>query len=134
MSESASVLLNSVVMDNYFEKRAEEIKAKSADELRKDMEMQAEIFKKKKEAIEAVVQAKTVGVKQSKGVEESLPIAPAYEVGAGYVIHKVAETDTLDGICLRYDVSKDMIRGANEFTGDEIYMKRELIIPKSSKF
>jgi len=28
-------------------------------------------------------------------------------------------------------VSKDLIRRANEFTGDEIYMKKELIIPKA---
>jgi len=30
-------------------------------------------------------------------------------------------------------VSKDLIRRANEFTGDEIYMKKELIIPKAGK-
>jgi LysM repeat protein len=96
------------------------------------MEIQSEMFRKKKEAIEAVVQTKTVGAKQGKSAEELLPEAPAYEVGAGYVIHKVAETDTLDGVCLRYDVSKDMIRRANEFSGDEIYMKKELIIPRSS--
>jgi len=38
-------------------------------------------------------------------------------------------TDTLDGVCLRYNVSKDFIRKANEFSGDEIYMKKTLVIP-----
>jgi hypothetical protein len=28
-------------------------------------------------------------------------------------------------------VSKDLIRRANEFTGDEIFMKKELIIPEA---
>lgn len=31
-----------------------------------------------------------------------------------------------------YDVPKDAIRKANNFTGDEIYMKRELVIPGSA--
>lgn len=41
-------------------------------------------------------------------------------------------SDTLDRVCLIYNVPKDAIRKANNFTGDEIYMKRELIIPGSS--
>jgi hypothetical protein len=32
---------------------------------------------------------------------------------------------------LIYDVPKDAIRKANNFTGDEIFMKKELIIPGS---
>ena len=71
-------------------------------------------------------------MKKEKNIEESLQYAQNFEVGAGYVIHKVSETDTLDGISLRYDVKKDFIRKANEFSGDEIYMKKELIIPRSS--
>lgn len=45
------------------------------------------------------------------------------------MIHQVKQTDTLDGVSLRYDVNKDLIRRVNEFTGDEIFMKKELIIP-----
>lgn len=41
-------------------------------------------------------------------------------------------SDTLDRICLIYDVPKDAIRKANAFTGDEVYMKKELIIPGSA--
>lgn len=33
---------------------------------------------------------------------------------------------------MRYDVNKDYIRRANGFTGDEIFMKKELIIPFTS--
>lgn len=32
-----------------------------------------------------------------------------------------------------YDKSKEVIRRANDFTGDEIFFKKELIIPDSSK-
>lgn len=47
--------------------------------------------------------------------------APKYQTGAGYVIHQVSEFDTLDGISIKYDINKDLIRKANQFTGDEIY-------------
>lgn len=50
----------------------------------------------------------------------------------GYAIHKVQPNDTLDRICLIYDVPKDAIRKANNFTGDEIFMKKELVIPNSA--
>lgn len=53
-------------------------------------------------------------------------------MGGSYVIHKVEPNDTLDRVCLMYDVPKDAIWKANQFSGDEIYMKRELIIPNSS--
>jgi LysM repeat protein len=49
------------------------------------------------------------------------------------VIHEVKPNDTLDRISIMYDISKDAIRRANDFTGDEIYMKKELIIPNKSK-
>jgi hypothetical protein len=45
----------------------------------------------------------------------------------------VSPNDTLDRVSLIYDVSKDAIRKANGFTGDEIFMKKELVIPSSSK-
>ena len=48
------------------------------------------------------------------------------------MIHKVNPNETLERICLIYNVSKHIIQRANDFTGDEIYMKKELIIPNSS--
>lgn len=48
------------------------------------------------------------------------------------MIHKVQPNDTIERVSILYDVSKDVIRRANAFTGDEIYMKKELIIPNSS--
>ena len=50
---------------------------------------------------------------------------------SNYVIHKVNPNETLDRICLIYNCPKDAIRKANGFMGDEIYMKKELIIPSS---
>jgi LysM repeat protein len=50
-----------------------------------------------------------------------------------YIIHKVSPNDTLDGISFKYDVRKILIQRANEFTGDEIYFMKELIIPFAGK-
>ncbi len=44
-------------------------------------------------------------------------------------MHQVKENDTLVGISLRYDIAVDLIRMANDFTGDDIYFKKEIIIP-----
>lgn len=82
-----------------------------------------------------MVAQKTVGAKLTKAenVEDQLEYAPAYKKGVGYVIHQVSQNDTLDGISIRYNVSKDLIRRANQFTGDEIFMKKELVIPDAGK-
>jgi LysM repeat protein len=73
---------------------------------------------------------KTVGPKKSgNGIEEQIPIAKHPMAESMYVIHKVLPTDTLDRISIIYDVNKDAIRKANTFSGDEIFMKKELIIP-----
>ena len=83
------------------------------------------------------IQPKTVGVKSAKpSIEEQIPITKSpYPTitasGSNYVIHKVNPTDTLDRICLIYNIPKDAICKANDFIGDEIYMKKELIIPNS---
>ena len=55
------------------------------------------------------------------------------KVGDLYCIHKIELGDTLDGISIRYDISKNLVRQANEFTGDEIYMFKFLIIPFRAK-
>lgn len=84
------------------------------------------------------IQPKTVGVKSAKpSIEEQIPViknavSNFRTPGANYVIHKVNPSETLDRICLIYNIPKDAIRKANDFTGDEIYMKKELIIPTSS--
>ena len=49
-SEMSQVILNSMVMDNYFEKQVEEKKNKSAEDLRKKMEAQTVLFNQQKEA------------------------------------------------------------------------------------
>ena len=49
------------------------------------------------------------------------------------VVYDVQLTDTLDRICLQFDVPKDAIRQANDFSGDEVYMFKQLKIPFSSK-
>ena len=47
------------------------------------------------------------------------------------IIHTVSEYDTLDGISIKYNVSKDAIRLANGFSGDFIYTFKTLKIPFS---
>lgn len=48
-----------------------------------------------------------------------------------HYIHKVKIMDTLGSISLLYDVSKDLIWAANNFTGEEIFMFKELKIPNT---
>lgn len=45
------------------------------------------------------------------------------------VIHEVKPTDTIERLCIQYNVNKDVIRKANDFTGEEIYMFKQLRIP-----
>ena len=85
------------------------------------------------------IQPKTVKVYSNKpSIEEQIPVIQnavscATPLNSNYVIHKVSPNETLDRICLIYNCPKDAIRKANGFSGDEIYMKKELIIPSSSK-
>ena len=78
------------------------------------------------------VATKTVSSNKAPSIEEQIPIAMRGLPAGQYSIHQVQPNDTLDRVCLLYDVPKDAIRKANNFTGDEIYMKRELIIPGSA--
>jgi len=48
-------------------------------------------------------------------------------------MHTVTKNDSLNMLCLRYNVSKDAIRMANDFTGDSLLGKKELVIPYTSK-
>ena len=50
-----------------------------------------------------------------------------------YCVHQVTMDDSLNTLVIRYGVSKDVIRFANDFSGDEIYMFKKLIIPYSCK-
>jgi len=47
------------------------------------------------------------------------------------LIHEVSPTDTLEGIVIKYGVSKDAIRMANDFSGEEVWMRKILVIPKT---
>jgi len=78
------------------------------------------------------VAQKTVSSKKPGSIEEQIPLAVKGLPAGSYSIHQVQQNDTLDRVCLLYDVPKDAIRKANNFTGDEIYMKRELVIPGSA--
>lgn len=84
------------------------------------------------------IQPKTVKVYSNKpSIEEQIPVIQnavscATPLNSNYVIHKVSPNETLDRICLIYNCPKDAIRKANGFSGDEIYMKKELIIPSSN--
>jgi len=48
-------------------------------------------------------------------------------------IHKVSPNDTLDRISLIYNKTKEEIRKANDFMGDEIYYFKEIVIPNCGK-
>ena len=106
----------------------------------KDQRIQYEIeqqnlkIKQKQEEMLNFVSAKTVmQPKTGQSVEQLVPINyNTAAVSQNYIIHKVLPNDTLDRISIIYNVPKDAIRKTNMFTGDEIFMKKELIIPNSS--
>ena len=80
------------------------------------------------------IQPKTVSnLSSPPSIAAYIPVSPLPQDKDNFTIHKVLPNDTLDRISLIYDVNKDAIRKANGFTGDEIYMKKELVIPNSSK-
>ena len=49
------------------------------------------------------------------------------------LVHKVSPHETLGLISIMYNKSKEDIKRVNDLVGDEIYMRRELIIPNCSK-
>ena len=70
-----------------------------------------------------------------------LPSAPSSDESSSrvptkndYCVHHVQMHDSLNTLVIRYGVSKDVIRFANDFSGDEIYMFKKLVIPYSCKF
>ena len=85
------------------------------------------------------ISKKTVGIPRAVPLtaESLIPTATQIEAAKGYssyVIHKVNPSETLDRVSLIYNVPKDAIRRANGFTGDDIYWKKELIIPNACKY
>ncbi len=71
-----------------------------------------------------VVQPKTVGIMPQELKEEDEQILQKQQPVQKQYIHEVTPNDTLDRICLIYNKSKDEIRRANDFTGDEIFFKK----------
>lgn len=43
--------------------------------------------------------------------------------------HEIGPNDTLDGICLQYNVSRDVLKRHNKLHNDDIYFMKELTIP-----
>lgn len=108
----------------------------AADHLQAEIEAQNEKNKEKQKQMLNFIQPKTVSNPIKPSIEADIPInnnstGETIKAGPNYVIHKINPNETLERICLIYNVSKQLIQRANDFTGDEIYMKKELIIPTS---
>ena len=57
---------------------------------------------------------------------------PAYiteKSGKAFVVHPVKITDSLTSIGLMYNVSSHLIKQVNELVSDQIYSKKELLVP-----
>ena len=63
---------------------------------------------------------------KTKDYEDTLREPPSKQ---NFVVHKVGPNDTIEKVWIMYGVSKDIIRMANDFLGEEIYMFKELKIP-----
>lgn len=105
----------------------------ATQKMQKEIEESSRKIKAQQESMMQFVQKKTVGPSGPApiSIEQGIPIATAQGL-SNYVIHKVDPNETLDRISIIYNVPKDAIRKVNGFSGDEIYMKRELIIPNSA--
>jgi LysM repeat protein len=55
-------------------------------------------------------------------------------LGVDYVEHVILPTDTLQGICLAYNISSTKLRQANHFSGNSLLLApKKLVIPLSKK-
>eukprot|EP01016_Furgasonia_blochmanni_P038506 TRINITY_DN4666_c0_g3_i1.p1 TRINITY_DN4666_c0_g3~~TRINITY_DN4666_c0_g3_i1.p1 ORF type:complete len:249 (-),score=65.10 TRINITY_DN4666_c0_g3_i1:293-1039(-) len=45
------------------------------------------------------------------------------------IVHKVTISDTMEGICLQYNVTPDQVRKANNLYNNDVYYRKELVIP-----
>jgi hypothetical protein len=94
------------------------------------------IPRKKEITIESILNPpKPVSLKKADLPEKKEEEKKVEENKDGYngTIHKVEYTDTLDGVSIRYGISKELIRIENSFLGDEIYMFKFLKIPFAKK-
>lgn len=55
--------------------------------------------------------------------------APDEENNPNVVVHEILPEDTLEGICLKYNVTATEVRRVNMFSGNSIHFKKTLIIP-----
>jgi hypothetical protein len=67
-------------------------------------------------------------IQQTNVVVEQVTNMPAPSKD-NFVIHEVKHDDTIGRLCIIYNVNKDIIRMANDFMGEEIYMFKSLKIP-----
>jgi LysM repeat protein len=67
-------------------------------------------------------------IQQTNIVVEQVTNMPAPSKD-NFVIHEVKHDDTIGKLCIIYNVNKDIIRMANDFMGEEIYMFKSLKIP-----
>ncbi len=86
----------------------------AADHLQAQIESQNEMNREKQKQMLNFIQPKTVVDTSSKpSVEVDIPVnnptGQTVTGGANYVIHKVNPNETLDRICLIYNVSKQLI-------------------------
>ncbi|CAI2372952.1 unnamed protein product [Moneuplotes crassus] len=68
-------------------------------------------------------------VENPEPVPQRMPKLPPAPSKDNYVVHHVKPNDTIGKLCLMYNVNKDVIRMANDFTGEEIYMFKTLKVP-----
>eukprot|EP00347_Sterkiella_histriomuscorum_P007951 403346940 len=102
--------------------------------LKREMEeWQLRIQQQQAELKKAVmIQPKTVGIVpqqlQIQDQQQQVQQEGQLQVTSTF-LHQVQPNDTLDRLCLIYGKSKEEIRKANEFDGDEIFFIKELKIP-----
>ena len=83
--------------------------------------------------LKPVIVEKPKEVELDKEQQKQKEIEESQKAGYNGILHKVGYTDTLDGLSIKYGISKESIRMENCFLGDEIYMFKTIKIPFAKK-
>ena len=126
------------MIDDYFKKPKHESVSESAAKLRKQMEANNAEFKKVVKKLDEVVSQPLlpdpiVIEKKEEDADGVVGMPNEGEVrvigGKAFLVHRVLEFETLQKLSLKYNVNARALMNCNALLDDQIFHKRELLVP-----
>lgn len=126
------------VIEDYFQKPKHESAAESAAKLRKRMEANNAEFKKVVKKLDEVVSQPLlpdpiVIEKKKEDADGVVGMPNEGEVrvidGKAFLVHRVLEFDSLQGLSLKYNINARALMQCNGLVDDQIFHKREILVP-----